>query len=141
MLSSRRHAAVTRYVNSLADLMNLSHYDITVKEDYVNVVDGGSVIASSTAGLNIATHVVSFAESFFTESPEEQRNSVCHELLHRHIDPLYRYIYGTSSIKDQVGTTVFALYEEIGGNIMEQVVDQITNGWALLLPLPPRFPK
>ncbi len=146
MMSEARYKAANKYLQEMAKLMNLSHFDVYLERAYTDTVDGVSVAASSKADTNISSIAVRLSTTFFesngfSDLSEDQRNTICHELVHAHVDLMVLHTYRNATIRDLVGSQVFAMFEETGNNVMEQMVNQISNGWATSLPLPPRFPK
>lgn len=118
--------------------MSLSHYEIIVLQEYEkNEFYAATQVRQDSNWLKIGFSRVFFAADV---SPDERRNTVCHELIHGPVDPLFQYAFDNSIVKDHVAPVSFSLYAETGRSYMERMVDQLANGWAPFLPLPPKFP-
>lgn len=141
LMTTKRLDALNKYVQQLASLMNLSHFSIKVSPKYTDTVDGTEVFATTTIRPDGFTATITFAEAFFDESPESQRQLVCHELIHPHTEAFYLYCFGNETVKQSLGKQTFSVFEESGRSLMERTVDQLAHGWAMSLPLPPKFPK
>lgn len=77
--------------------------------------------------------VVIFYPSFFKEDCYQQRHYVVHELLHLHIDRLWKHI---TKLEPILGQLAFSLYAEAARSDMEEVVDALTYVFEAQCPLP-----
>lgn len=119
----RTRSQAQRYFRSLARPMGLA--------DWTIVVDGGpppdeSAMASvrCTPGQKHAR--VWLAGDFFRSSPEEQRHSACHELIHCH------HAHADHLADGFLGDEAFDAWVLA----MEYAVDGVAAGYARLLPVP-----
>lgn len=141
-MSAARHSAITKYVTTLANLMNLSHYDISVSKSYDNIVRGAEVFASMEVRPDADAGTLFVSQNFFDKyNAPVQRVTLVHELIHLHVDALWSFIYQSGVLKEILGLPAYSILEEASRSAMERMVDQIAYGWAISLPLPNRFPK
>ena len=81
---------------------------------------------------------IRFRNEWATWTPEELRETVLHELLHCHINPLRFHL---NNIQNAVGQMVYEpLYQGVTDYI-EYAVDGIARNWAQTLPLPVKAKK
>lgn len=137
-MSEARYEEVYKYVISMSMVMNLSHFHSQVRPDYETKENVLAATEVSAEGIGM---IMSIAQIFFSESPEVQRHTICHELLHGPMEPLFQSGFNSGVMQDQVATTTFSLLHEQGRSLLERTIDQLSYGWANLLPLPSPFPK
>lgn len=139
-MSDARHRVLKKYILEMAELMALSHYHIDVIQDYETAVRGMSVLASNQTLIDGFGMKIRVSRVFFNLSKEEQRQTICHELIHAPVDPFFQHVYGSRVVRERFPAQLYDLFEETGRSQMERLVDQIATGWSRLLPLPPKFP-
>lgn len=138
-MSAARHRDVCHYVDKIQSLMNLSGLKVVVLPDYVVESGGEEVLAISVTRPNGTYTSINFSEGFFSLSVDEQCVTVCHELVHIYIEPMYQHMVGNLSIRDVMGMPAFYVFENSLNKVMEQTVDKIGRGWAVSLPNPKKF--
>jgi hypothetical protein len=108
------------YVRELADLLALKDWQVVVSEEKPD----GDAIASVNCcdGRKLAT--VKLSEGFFSDSIEDQRQTITHELIHCHLAPFWE------AVKRK------ARHDETLVMLMEYSVDGIADAVGPLLPLP-----
>jgi hypothetical protein len=111
------------YARTLADRMHLRDWAVSVSEDLPN--DPGDL---ATVGCCEGRHhaTIHLSVAFLESSPGEQRQAICHELLHCH------FAAATKIAERQLGS----LREGAFGLMMEYGIDAVAESWAAHLPLP-----
>jgi hypothetical protein len=79
-MNDPRKQAFLPYVRSVADSMRLRDWDLSIKED----PPSANCVASIWAATFSKDARICLAESFLDQSPEEQRSTIVHELIHLH---------------------------------------------------------
>lgn len=119
------------YLRCLADMMGLRDWTVTVTNE---AFDDVNAKADQPSGRKI--HWVSLGEPFLDSPPEEQRQTLVHELIHAHLAPMHHFL--CRELGDGAAMEAYRLW-------MEYAVDGMADEWAKLLPLPaqvrPRKPK
>jgi hypothetical protein len=110
------------YVRQLGDLLRLRDWRIQVNED---APGDSSAIASCAPVEGRKYAVIRLGESFLTDTAEEQRHTITHELLHCHLGPMIRMIEAHDGLPPAAKLA------------MEYCVDGLADAIAPLLPLPP----
>ena len=110
------------YVRQIADTIGLKDWAIKLPDE----LPAGDAIASvyPCAGRKIGT--LRLSEDFLDYPPEKQRQVLVHELIHCHAATYIRAVEIRTD-KDPVLTL-----------LMEYMTDGLADGFAHLLPLPPR---
>lgn len=132
-VSTARMHALTDYIWTCQSALGLAEWDLRLKWDRRPDVDGADAQVRITKNRYLAA--LYFAEDFFEEPPEEQRITVCHELVHLMFDPTDIVLF------DGDLAMVFGrmLWETVTGPLnaaIERVVDRVSTQMAALLPLP-----
>jgi hypothetical protein len=110
------------YVRQLADLLRLRDWRIDVYED---APAEPTAIASCAPVEGRKYAVIRLGESFLTDPPDDQRQTITHELLHCHLGPMVRMIEVHDGLPPAAKIA------------MEYCVDGLADAIAPLLPLPP----
>lgn len=122
MLDERRRR-FGPYLRDLADRMHLKDWAVVLED---GPPDDRSCMASVDCvdGRKLATVLVS--DHFLSDTPEEQRHTLVHELIHAHFD-----MASTLAFRglDKQGRQAFR-------SLMEYGVDGLADALAPLLPLP-----
>jgi hypothetical protein len=117
-----RRRAFTPYVRALADLMELRDWTVSVDD---SAPDDG-MMASVHCAYGRKNLTISLSDGFLDEPEGRQRQTVAHELVHAHLQPMHQMLHG------ELQSSAFAAYKLP----MEYAVDAIAEGWARHLPLP-----
>lgn len=133
-----RKAAIGRlrpWFGACVAFLHLDHWRITLEED----------MASDTARADIRRWrgqldaEIRLGDEWFDAPEIEQRQSLCHELLHAHMRPLWE---AWIDLDDVLGKPAYALFSRHMGLAEEQVVEALAKVLAPLLPaLPPTESK
>jgi hypothetical protein len=120
-----------KYVRHMADLMGLCSWLVMMKPGNPDGDDWGAM-ANVIHGRQVVN--LWFRDGWDAWSADELRQTVCHELLHAHMNPLAHGILNrmAESIGKPAYEQAWAAMEEH----LELVVDRIATVWAETLPLP-----
>ena len=127
-LEDGRRTARTRYVERIADSMELRDWRIVLRFD---PKDEDSGFVRTTYGRKLATMQLDW-----TASKETIRHSTCHELIHLHMDCAANTIQNELShfLEDAVDKAFFLAFNRQ----LELGVDGLATAIAKHQPLPPR---
>jgi hypothetical protein len=109
------------YLRQIADLLRLRDWRLVILEE----LPPADAIASCAPVEGRKYAVLRFGESFLADTPEEQRHTIAHELLHCHLGPMCRMIEAHEGMPPAARLA------------MEYCVDGLADAVAPLLPLPP----
>lgn len=111
--------------------MNLSFWRIKVREGKTS----GNIFADveTAQGQNAAIH---FYKGFWKLPPDEQRETVCHELCHLILDPVSTL---TDELRAGMKRSAYALFLRCFEAVGEGPVEAFARLIAPTLPLPPDF--
>jgi hypothetical protein len=127
-VNDARHAAYTAYLRLLAHHLNLT--------DWVIVLERAHHLGSSYARIEINHHKkeagVTLSENFWGWTPEQQRKTLVHELLHLHTARLCRVM---TRLHDQHDTDLVRYAEKALDEEEEIVIEQLARVIAPLMPL------
>jgi hypothetical protein len=135
MKKRERQAGLARmreYVAQLQPLLRLQHWDIVV----MDAPPDDNALADNCCYMRQHRNDVRFSDRFFAKSPEEQRETTVHELLHIVVEHWYR---STRAAFEGLSSTSQEWATERNEHEMEMCVDQLSRILAPLLPLPPPF--
>lgn len=126
------HSTLVTYVDEIRHYMNLSHWEvevvITSTEDLSNHDPFVEVVKVKDRPL--AT--ILFPQVVLDYPLEEIRHYIVHELLHLHIQRLWRHI---ESLQPLIGVFSYATFSEAARADMEEMVDRLTYIIEPLIPL------
>lgn len=117
------------YIRTVADLMGLRDCRIRLNPLPIDPDSGNAGGCQPTYGRRSAR--ISLLDAY--EDAEELRNTVVHELLHVHLEPIQWHVNGLEPI---LGQPAFQVFDDAVKDQLEVAVDSITECWAETLPLP-----
>lgn len=130
-----------KYTQAVARGMGLSDWDVGVKREVLTdqTEDGVFILARCLQTYGRDQAHVQLSETFFEHlSPEEQRDTIVHELLHCHIDYIIR---ATDALETQLNPPVWHLFRTELRERMEIITDRIARALAPKFPLPDFTPR
>lgn len=134
MDAAERKAAIDRLSPWFAEMsvaLHLGHWEIRVPYE-TRPDDNMNASIERVYGQNVAR--IFLSDAFLEDSPEEQRETYTHELLHCHFRQIIEIRDGMSVV---LGLPAFAIFDQQMKNAEEWAVDGISRAIAPLLPLPP----
>ena len=129
-LDRKRRRYWGRYARDLADRMELR--DWTINMMIRPAEEGADAACQCLSGSKTANVMIGL--NFDGLSPEQQRQTICHELLHLHLSGIERVIIDA---KQTINKYWFDIVFTGIGTHMEHAVDAIADGYAKAMPLPP----
>lgn len=129
MLLNGKRKRLGKYVRLLADEMGLRDWRFLISPHACD--SGYSATVAITAGRRRAT--IAFDADWPYASAEDLRQTVAHELLHCHINPIRDY---TANIESTIGKPLYNATYNAMTDLLELAVDAIAEEWARSLPLP-----
>ena len=120
-MTDPRRQAFAPYFRQLANLMGLWAWAIAIDDD---PEEEANARAHLTRGRYRV--LISLSEGFLRSSPEDQRQTACHELIHAHMAAMHFVV------TDAVSTDAEQAYVLA----MEYAVDAMATEWAKTMPLP-----
>jgi hypothetical protein len=134
-MNDAQHEATTNYLRRLADLMTLRDWEILLLRELPNN-------DSSWAEIEVCrTHdtawvKVSWPEFYLVRTPEQQRETLVHELIHIHLDRPDAIMCDLTAMFPENTANQFA--KDQHKNAIEFSTHRLTRALAPFLPLPPR---
>jgi hypothetical protein len=133
-MNDAQHAAYATYTRSLADALCL--------KDWVFVLRRESSDEGTRAQIHLSDKkteaAITLCERWFVRTPEEQRQTLVHELLHAHTARLCRVV---TRLKDQVGGETVGYVDAALDEEEEIAIDTLSRILAPFMPLPPEVPR
>jgi hypothetical protein len=135
-MRTERLAALSSYVADMQARMGLVQWQIRVGESRIKGLLAKVDPCEGRYWARLTVH----RKSFWRLSPEEQRNSVVHELVHLVHQPATRVIeYG--KWREDLALPVWRdVHSEFVSGV-ELMTDHLANVFSPLMPLPPEWPK
>ena len=124
------------YAAYVKNELGLSEWWVTIGRD--KSLDEQGVLAQNALNNTRKACHINFSDHFFKLSPEEQRSTVTHELLHCHLWPINRVPeLMTTHLKER---TKWLLQTNIDDRV-EWIVDAMAEAWSVKLDTPDAFWK
>lgn len=118
------------YVQQLAGLLNLGQWRITISPQAPD--DDALASCRVTSGQQLAA--IRISPALIKADPEEQRDTILHELLHVHLWPLGEAV---EHAFPALGTAAAGVLEAAHDLAAERATDAIAVAIAPFFPLPP----
>lgn len=128
-LSKRDRRELGRYLRWVANEMNLRDWTTAVGDGYSE--DHLEAEAHCTIGQRHI--VITFNEHFRDRDPEDQRETVVHELVHAHTDVCWKMVQ--ADLADALGKPVYYVFCDSYRRAMEYAVDALSKTIAPNMPL------
>ena len=124
-----RLSKLEAYVRECAALMNLGAWKVSVMSDVAPEDRYADIEVHSQA----ATVTMRIGNLFWTQKPEDQRLTVCHELTHIH---LAMSDHAVAALEDVLGSAAWTPWHSVYEDHQERGTDAIAELIAPLLPVP-----
>lgn len=128
-MTKRERAALGRYVRWIANELELRDWTITIDDDPCDEAFAARV--ECTEGRKHAT--ISFNERFTTYAPEDQRQTIVHELVHAHLAVCWRMVQ--TDLVNPLGHEGYGFFCDSYRRAQEYAVDAIADALAKHMPL------
>ena len=123
-MTDPRKAAFSPYLRCLADMMELRDWSVRIDN---GAPDNANAMAKVDTAYGRKLLWLNLSETFLDSSPEEQRQTLVHELVHAHFASMHHFL--CHHLGEGPAFEAYRLAHEYG-------VDAIAEGWAKTLPLP-----
>lgn len=128
-MTDEERQIVQAYITTLARQVGLRDWITKLAEEPCEPGNDAQIIC--TYGQR---HLkIRVAAEFRKETPEDQRDTIVHELVHAHLDPCLSMI--DEDLEDQLGGAAHALFAAAFRRNLEFGVDGLTKALAKHLPL------
>lgn len=127
---ARNRKWLAPYVQTLATMMGLPHWDIELKEGWPDEAGTGTICVFRNN--NYYTADLYFHEDTYPD--DDLRAGIAHELVHLLTRDYDRVV---SSVEGQLLPATWVVLSHRVEHEMEQAVDAIARAWAKTLPMPP----
>lgn len=130
-MTDAQHEKLQAYAREVADQMRLKDWEIEVEKDEPE--DDSDFACSGPAyGRKYAT--IRVCDDFFKAKPDEQRQTICHELIHCCLAAPTRYVDTLTDEHDLTKAQRKAFHSHL-----EYSIDGLADAFAPFMPLPPNF--
>ena len=131
-MTRAQKTALERYISEAQQTLNLGQWKIELEDSPCE----DDALAEIEVSENLWQARIRVAYSFFKEKPEEQRDTIVHELIHVHTAGIERSRDRMEKILGELAWPVFQASME---NEVERAVDALAKIVAPTLPIP-EFP-
>jgi hypothetical protein len=128
-----QHAAYTGYIREMADRLLLRDWVVELGRESTD--EGSRAQIAINRERNMGT--VTLCDRWFIRTPEEQRTTIVHEMLHLHSARLCRVM---TRLQDEVEGDGVRYAANAHNEEEEIMVDALARAIAPFLPLPPEVP-
>lgn len=128
-MKKRDRRALAAYIRSVADAMGLRDWEIRLSDDWAK--DDVAATIRAAHGRKFAK--VSVARGFRNESPEDQRDTIVHELIHLHLEPAADMVY--RDLEKLLGRPADAVFTNAFDRNLEYGIDGLACALARHMPL------
>lgn len=135
-LTAADRAALTTYVRTLADALGLKDWKITIEKEPSD--DDCDASIQGVYGRRIG--MLWIHRDFRTFSSDRQRQTLIHELLHLHFEPMRHHVENLLEASTAVSPEMFDLVESVLSTGAEYGIDTLAEAIAPKYP-PIRWPK
>ena len=129
-ITEEQYQNIRAYVRDIADKLELRDWTTMVSREFDLPKDAAASMRV-TYGRKFVT--IWLGKHFFDNSPEYQRHTICHELIHVHF---YGWRWAFNNLKFTVNRDVFTVVEHGICDIEELATDALADAIAKHMPLP-----
>lgn len=119
------------YIGELAELMGLKDWHLELNNRAPN---GDTAIGEIECVYGRKYGIVRLKEGWGQRKPEDQRQTIAHELIHCHLEPLVQHV--ENDLKGTLGKEAYDMLVWSQRRTLEYAVNDIARAWAASLPLP-----
>lgn len=128
-MTRRDRKALGRYIRFVADAMELRDWTFVLSHD--PAPDDCHAHITNTYGRKLA--VIQVASDFRSAPPEQQRQTICHELVHCHLESSTNMVL--NDLSEHLGKQADWLFWESFKRQIEYGVDALASALAKHMPL------
>lgn len=130
-MTKKQHAFWQNYLNACLVAYNMPNWTITLSQEFMKSDDDDWAEIFRHKGQKRAD--IFFGKRFMSESPEDQRDTVAHEVCHAILAELVEAAAASSAGMDE---KAFAVHEQHFSDVEERTVDHLASVLRNLLVLP-----
>jgi hypothetical protein len=128
-VKKRDRKALIAYIRETADAVGLRDWEIRLSSE--RAADGKAASVQAAFGRKFARILI--GKDFSDESPEDQRDTIVHELIHLHLEPAADMVYG--DLEKILGRPADAVFTNGFDRQLEYAIDALASALAPHLPL------
>lgn len=129
MIFDGNRVTLGRYISALADAVGLRDWSISLQDD--PCADDVNGTCQCVYGRRVAS--IALSRNWMNADEYDLRETIVHELLHCHTDPI---TYPLAGIEDHLGSSLHTHLVSSQALALELAVDAIASAFAPRLPLP-----
>lgn len=126
----KQRSRLRHYIRQIANALELRDWAFTLSHDPPTDADA---IACIECVYGRKHAVISVAARFWASAPEEQRQTIAHELIHCHLQPT---VWNLNSLGSHVPVSTFDVLMGTHRDALEFATDALADAIAPHLPLP-----
>lgn len=133
-MTTRQYRSLAKYAGTIARELGLGHLDLTLDSSPSGHANDGSESAASFEGT-YGRHrgVIRVNPNFDHYTPEEQRVTIIHELLHAHTEAMRELV--RNALPPALGQAAFDVFMAAFTQADERFTDALSTGIANKFPL------
>jgi hypothetical protein len=131
-MTRAQKTALERYISEAQQTLNLGQWKIELEDSPCE----DDALAEIEVSENLWQARIRVAYGFFKEKPEEQRDTIVHELIHVHTAGIER---SRDRMEKTLGELAWPVFQASMENEVERAVDALAKIVAPTLPIP-EFP-
>lgn len=130
-MSDAQHEAYSEYIRQLADQMELRDWRF---KTFIEVPSNPEWAASCAITYGRRHACITINPSTLTESPDDIRQTIVHELVHCHTTPIRDQL---DNVEEHLGKSAYTTIHNATTDVLELATEALANAIAPFLPLPP----
>lgn len=128
-MKKRDHKALTAYIRETADAVGLRDWEVRLSDE--RAAEGKAASVQAVFGRKFARVLI--GKDFRGESPEDQRDTIVHELIHLHLEPAADMVY--RDLEKVLGRPADAVFTNGFERQLEYGIDGLAAALAPHMPL------
>lgn len=129
-MTDKQYRVLANYIRMMADKLGLRDWQFFLEKKMM--VDPRDKLAGTHIWGDSRTASLEFSQEFFELGPRMQVEVVCHELIHWHVEPGWRFVRAIA--KDHMAPAAVDILRTAFEQHMEFSVDSISCAWARTFP-------
>lgn len=128
-MKKRDRKALVTYIRSTADQVGLKDWEVVLSDE--PAAEGKAASVQAAFGRKFARILI--GKGFRGEAPEDQRDTIMHELVHLHLEPAADMVY--RDLEKILGRPADAVFTNGFDRQLEYGIDALAGALAPHLPL------
>jgi len=128
-MTRAQRSSLERYLSEAQQILNLGQWKIELGDSPCEE----DALAEIEVSENLWQAKIRVAHGFFKEKPEEQRDTIAHELIHVHTAGIER---ARDRMEKTLGELAWPVFQSSMENEVERAVDALAKIVAPTLPMP-----